>query len=354
LDVFKEPHFSTLISRLFDVYKRYPNQKTWTIIKKALHDYINVISFIKESILSNSQWDYDTLLQIIWEKFWEKIKILSDTDELKQYFTVYRSSTLLFSEWEHDAKKILQLLGADIFDLKGNIDVSLEEWLLCFTLNDTDFAILYDIKVWEQIPNWCLWKKRFKYKEKYLPIILLRKDNPEVEWTKSHEIQHHINNTLFRKDTQIDLNNLESFVNDRFKDEIIAQAIHWSKVIHSDGTTYDEGISFYTSNIYNPNSYDFPFQTLHTLVWNHYRKIHDKELDENLITTYIQQDSTLKNRYFRLRESVYRDDFDVADSSYLARNMIKHIPNANLILTLTPFDNREQLKEIYKDDMVSE
>jgi hypothetical protein len=28
LDVFKEPHFSTLISRLFDVYKRYPNQKT--------------------------------------------------------------------------------------------------------------------------------------------------------------------------------------------------------------------------------------------------------------------------------------------------------------------------------------
>lgn len=347
LEDFDNVHFSNLIKKLFDMYNRYPDQRIWNIIKKTFDDYVDVVVFIKDIVSNNSTWDYTEILEHIWDKFGNKIKYLADTDELKQYFTTHKDSTEAYNIWNHNAREILTLLDIDTSLLQWDIEVSCDEWILSFVLDDHDFWLLYCAEESEKLPNWCLLKKRAKYNNKYLPIIFLRKEASDIQWTKSHEIQHHINNTLFRKNNDIAMDNYKDIIDDRFKDEIIAQAIHWTTVVGYDWEVVDRGISFYVSNIKDPDSYDFPFWTLFSLISNNYKKTNDKELDDNIIKAYIQSDNTLKNRYFQLREGLYRENFDLNDCTNLARYMIKKIPNGNLILALTPFKDRESLSKIY-------
>ncbi len=343
LDIFKEIHFSSLISRLFDMYKSHPNQKIWNIIKKVLNDYINVINFIKESILNYSQWNYDTLLQTIWEKFWEKIKLLSDTDELKQYFTIYNNSNLLFSEWEHDANKILQLLNVDVSTLTWEINVTCEDGILCFSWNDCDMISLW---IWDNANWWFLWNK-IRYNNMFLPIILLKNNNSEFEWARNHEIQHYIFSTF-----NINSKKVQSKVDDMFKDEIIAQAIHSSKIIYQDRNwNYTETTRSFMLMKWlteNPDPYDFPFLLiLEKIKFDYWTSTEQAR-------KYFQERSEYRNMYLSIWDRILRREFNVDDRFLFARKMVENIPDSNLILTLTPFDNREQLRDIYKDDIVSE
>jgi hypothetical protein len=58
--------------------------------------------------------------------------------------------------------------------------------------------------------------------------------------------------------------------------------------------------------------------------------------------------------YMDLREPILREKFDYTDRIYFAKDMLKNIEGANFILALTPFDRRENLKDIYSDEIVSE
>lgn len=347
-NIFNLNHFSDIIKSLFDMYKRYP-QKIWKIIKQTFQDYVTVISFIKSKVYNNTG-SYESVVQSIWDKFWEHMKKIANTEELKYYFDINKNSNELLNKHKNP-KELLIVLGVDVSQLTWDIAVTCEEWILCFVFDDHDMSILYQIEDRDNIPNWCLTNELAKYKDKSLPIILLRKDNPDIIWTKSHEIQHHINNTLFMKDIEIDFNNIKSVINDRFKDEIIAQAIHWTPVQHSDGIISDESITLNLSHTYS--SYDFPFHALHELTSNILNKKYGRKFDEDVITKFIKEDRSLRNQYNMLREYIYRKNFDMRDCTNLARNMIKKVEDWNLILALTSFDNREQLKEIYAEELNS-
>lgn len=348
LDVFNEDHFSDVIKRLFDIYVRHPNKKTWEIIKQAFQDHITVISFIKNEVLNTTT--YESIVQAIWNKYWEHIKKIANTEELKYYFDITRISNELLNKYKNP-KELLQVLGVDVSQLTWDINVTCEEWILCFVCDDHGMSILYQVEEWEQIPNWCLTKELAKYKDKSLPIILLRKNNPDIIWTKAHEIQHHINNPLFMKDNSItDKDNIKEIVELRFKDEIIAQATHWTKVIQENWEEINEAISFY-NDINNPNSYDFPFRSLCNMVVNNDRKIW-KEISREDVKDIVKHQ--YKNDYRNLRDTILREKFDYTDRIYFARNIIKKITGGNFILALTPFDNRKDLKNIYWDEIVSE
>ena len=277
-------------------------------------------------------------MKAIWNEFWKHIKKIANTEELKRYFEIARDSKELLNNYKN-SKELLQILDVDVSQLTWDITITCEEWILCFAWNNHDIVVLW-------APNnadWAFLANNLKYKNSFLPIILLRKDDADIIWTKSHEIQHYIFNIL-----NVNLQE-NSKIDDMFKDEIIAQSIKSSKIVYADKNWNNiEVPRIFKFNMRDPDPYDFPF----LLILEKIKSDHWVSWEEAKI--YFQKDDTYKNRYLSIWDRLTRLEFDMNDRLSFARDMMKNIPNANVILTLTPFDRRENLKNIYSDEIVSE